>query len=130
MTRNTALYWGTILLSLYILFNACQSEQTIRTAQYAVNGQQLFMTHCQNCHGAKGEGLGELYPTLADSTSLIQHREQLPCFIKYGRGDMPANSQLAPIEIAYILTYIGNSFGNRMGLITLEEVQTALESCD
>jgi hypothetical protein len=32
-------------------------------------------------------------------------------------GAMPAND-LAPIDIAKVLTYIGNSFGNKMGTIT------------
>jgi len=129
MTRNTSIYTGTLGLLLYILFQACQNEQAIRTAQYAVNGQKLFTTHCQNCHGAKGEGLGNLYPSLSDSTSLIQHRTQLPCLVRNGKGDMPANPQLAPIEIAYVLTYIGNSFGNEMGIVTQEEVQQALTAC-
>jgi|SRR5690606_5959998 len=129
MTRNTSLYWGTALFALYLLFQACQSEQAIRTAQYAVNGQKLFTTHCQNCHGVKGEGLGDLYPPLTDSAFLIGHRERLPCIVKNGGNEMPPNPQLAPIEIAYVLTYIGNSFGNELGMVTLEEVQDALASC-
>lgn len=139
--RNTSLYWGTALFSLYILFHACQSEQTIRTAQYTVNGQKLYGLHCQNCHGAKGEGLGNLYPPLTDSTFLTRHRGQLPCIVKNGSSSsfeihgktfdtkMPANPQLTPIETAYVLTYLGNSFGNKMGIFTLEEVQKALAVC-
>lgn len=139
--RNTSVYWGAALLSVYILFQACQSEQAIRTAQYTVNGQKLYGLYCQNCHGAKGEGLGNLYPPLTDSTFLAGHREQLPCIIKNGSSSsfkihgktfdtqMPANPQLTPVETAYVLTYIGNSFGNDMGLFTLEEVQRALSVC-
>jgi len=130
MTRNTSLYAGVALLLIYMLFQACQSEQAIRTAQYTVNGQKLFTAHCQNCHGAKGEGLGKLYPSLTDSTFLIGHRKQLPCIVKNGGVEMPPNPQLTPIEVAYVLTYIGNSFGNEMGIFTLEEVQEALTTCD
>ncbi|RQP19066.1 cytochrome c [Parapedobacter defluvii] len=141
MRRNTSLHVGAALLSIYILFHACQSEQAIRTAQYAVNGQKLYGMHCQNCHGAKGEGLGTLYPPLTDSTFLITHRKQLPCIVKNGSSspiqvggktfntEMPPNPQLTPIETAYVLTYIGNSFGNKMGIFTIEEVQQALADC-
>lgn len=140
--RNTSLYWATALLSIYILFHACQSEEAIRTAQYAVNGQKLYKTYCMNCHGAKGEGLGNLYPPLTDSMFLITQRERLPCIVKNGISspieihgktfdtEMPPNPQLTPVEIAYVLTYIGNSFGNEMSIFTLEEVQKALAACN
>ena len=139
--RNRCLYVCAGLLSVYMVVHSCQSEQAIRTAQYAVNGQKLYVAHCQNCHGAKGEGLGGLYPPLTDSTFLNTHREQLACIVKNGLSDpieingtvfdteMPANPMLAPIEIAYVLTYIGNSFGNSMELFTQEEIQAALTAC-
>ncbi|MFC3196319.1 c-type cytochrome [Parapedobacter deserti] len=141
MTRNTCLCIGWALLAVYLMVQSCQGEQAIRTAQYAVNGQKLYVAHCQNCHGAKGEGLGDLYPPLTDSTFLIDHREQLACMISNGLSGpikvdgrhfdtaMPANPHLAPIEIAYLLTYIGNSFGNEQGIFTLEEVQRSLADC-
>ena len=140
--RNPCLYTCAALLSLYMIFHSCQSEQAIRTAQYAVNGQKLYAVHCQSCHGAEGEGLGGLYPPLTDSTFLNANREQLACMVKNGLSgpievngkifdtEMPANQALAPVEIAYLLTYIGNSFGNTMGIFTQEEVQTALAACE
>ena len=141
MKRNNCLYACFAILSLYVSLHSCQSEQTIRTAQYAVNGQKLYVAHCQNCHGAKGEGLGGLYPPLTDSTYLVDHRKQLACIVKNGMSgpieihgkqfdtEMPPNPQLTPIEIAYVLTYIGNSFGNEMGIFTHEEIQESLADC-
>ena len=141
MKRNHCLYTCFAVLSLYISLHSCQSEQAIRTAQYAVNGQKLYIAHCQNCHGAKGEGLGALYPPLTDSTYLTDHREQLACIVKNGMSgpieihgklfdtEMPPNPQLTPVEIAYVLTYIGNSFGNEMGIFTQEEIQESLADC-
>jgi mono/diheme cytochrome c family protein len=40
---------------------------------------------------------------------------------------MPGNSNLTPLEIAQIGTYIYNVWGNREGLITIEKVKEALE---
>ncbi len=139
--RNRCLYCCAALLSLYMVLHSCQSEQAIRTAQYTVNGRKVYATHCENCHGAKGEGLGVLYPPLTDSMFLTTRREQLACMVKYGvtgplevngtvfDTEMPANPTLSPIEIAYVLTYIGNSFGNSMDMFTLEEVQAGLAAC-
>src|SRR3546814_7965168 len=72
--RNRCLLLFAGLLSVYMVFHSCQNEQAIRTAQYTVNGKKVYTTHCQNCHGAKGEGLGALYPPLTDSTFLTTHR--------------------------------------------------------
>src|SRR3546814_760087 len=97
--RNRCLLLFAGLLSVYMVFHSCQNEQAIRTAQYTVNGKKVYTTHCQNCHGAKGEGLGALYPPLTDSTFLTTHRVQLACIVKYGKADMPDNPRLSTIEI-------------------------------
>lgn len=122
----------------FILALSCQSNISIQTAQYAVNGQKLYIAHCQNCHGAQGEGLGKLYPPLTDFQYLNENRQQLPSIIKNGmKGKitingqeyddvMPANPSLTDIEIAYILTYITTHFGNSTETYTLEEVNKNL----
>jgi len=127
--RNRCLYIGAALLSVYMIFQACQSEQEIRKAQYTVNGKRVYTNHCENCHGAKGGGLGALYPPLTDRTVFTTNREQLACIVRYGKADMPANATLSPIEIAYVLTYIGNSFGNSTDMFTQEEIQAGLTGC-
>lgn len=124
-----------------MLIFACQPNVSIETAQYAVNGQKLYVTHCKSCHGAKGEGLGMLYPPLTDTTYLLKHRDQLACIVRNGmtgpievhgksyEGDMPANPELTNVDIAYILTYITTTFGNSTETYTQEEVKRSLADC-
>jgi mono/diheme cytochrome c family protein len=127
---------------IYLLLFACQGgEEAIRKAQFITNGQKLYVTHCQNCHGAKGEGLGKLYPPLTDQEFLKKNRQQLSCIVAHGmtgeiviNGEafdtpMPANPQLTPLDIAYVLTYITNAFGNQADAFTLKEVEEALKNC-
>lgn len=131
-------FYSVLLLlgAVYLLVTNCQGEQAIRQAQYHTNGYQLYVQHCQNCHGAKGEGLGKLYPPLTDGDYLEANRSQLPRIVRFGMDgpivvegqefntQMPPNPQLSDIEIAYILTYITNSFGHSMGIYDLEEVHS------
>src|SRR5690554_1300647 len=131
------LLFSTLLCSTMLLVN-CQGTMDIKTAQYYTNGHQLYSVHCANCHGDKGEGLGMLYPPLTDPDYLIRNRETLPGIIQYGMHEeiivsgniynmqMPANPQLSAIEIAYILTYVTNSFGNKNGVFSEEEVLDGL----
>ncbi|HLS96348.1 cbb3-type cytochrome c oxidase subunit III [Sphingobacterium allocomposti] len=127
----------TYALAVY----SCQPNVSIETAQYAVNGQKLYGVHCQNCHGAKGEGLGMLYPPLTDTAYLATNRAALACIVKNGlegpvivdgktyEGAMPGIPQLSAVEIAYILTYVTTRFGNSTNTYSQDEVKEALEQC-
>jgi mono/diheme cytochrome c family protein len=119
---------------------SCQSEGDIEFGRYYTDGAIVYQSHCQNCHGSKGEGLGDLIPPLTDSAYLKARKNDLACGIKNGilgqinvsgklyDDQMPAND-ISPIEIAQALTYIGNSFGNKLGLINGDEVNGDLEKC-
>ncbi|MFC0319164.1 MULTISPECIES: c-type cytochrome [Olivibacter] len=139
--RNSFLWAGFLVALIASVMNACQGEQEIKKAQFFTNGKSLFATKCANCHGSEGEGLGNLYPPLTDTTFLYTMRKELPCIVKYGLHEeltienrkfdteMPANPTLTDQEIAYILTYVGNSFGNDLGFVSTEEVAVHLKNC-
>lgn len=129
------------LFSLVAWLYACQGEEALRKAQFYSNGQKLYAQRCQNCHGANGEGLGMLYPPLTDTAYMIKNQDILSCMIKFGSSggievhgkrydeQMPANKELTNQDIAYILTYIGNSFGNEMGWVRTDKVAQGLKNC-
>lgn len=139
--QNTIFSLTGITIFLGMLIFSCQPNVSIETVQYAVNGQKLYVTRCQSCHGSKGEGLGMLYPPLTDTAYLQQNKEKLACIVKNGmtgpveiggktfEGDMPGNPQLTNIDIAYILTYITTTFGNSTKTYTQEDVKSSLENC-
>ncbi|PRD47531.1 c-type cytochrome [Sphingobacterium haloxyli] len=136
--RNTLFSLAGISVLTGMLIFSCQPNVSIETAQYAINGQKLYVTHCQSCHGSKGEGLGMLYPPLTDTTYLKENRGMLPRIIKSGmnglikingkdyEGNMPGNPELTNVDIAYILTYITTTFGNSTDTYTQEEVKNNL----
>jgi mono/diheme cytochrome c family protein len=136
-------------LILFVLFG-CQSTGTnnndgisgiddIKTKQYAIQGQQLYLQHCSNCHQEDGTGLTRLIPPLRKADYMLADIDRSLYIIRYGLNGsiivndieynqpMPGNSNLTPLEIAQIGTYIYNVWGNREGLITIEKVKEALE---
>ncbi|MDO3625146.1 cytochrome c [Mucilaginibacter sp. BT774] len=132
---------SSIAAFLAILFiTACQSDESLEFKRYYSSGALVYQQHCQNCHGTKGEGLSALIPPLSDSTYLRKNILALPCYIKNGlKGQiiisgktfedvMPAND-LSPVEISQVLTYIGNSFGNKLSTIDEQSVQKNLAGC-
>jgi mono/diheme cytochrome c family protein len=130
-----------ICLLMAILIYSCQSDDQITFARYYSIGSVIYQNKCQNCHGKDGQGLSALMPALTDSVYLKANKATLPCIIKYGlkgklmiinkkpfEGDMPV-MDMAPIEIAEVLTYVTNSFGNKMGIITAQQVGDDLKDC-
>ena len=124
-----------------LLFQACDSAEDINYKRNYVNGKGLYEKHCQNCHGADGKGLAQLYPPLNDSIYLIKNKALLACIIKNGQnkeivvnketydGKMPGNGSLANIEITQIIVYITNSFGNVQGFYPAAQVTSDLKDC-
>lgn len=148
----------TYFLTLLLLLAACGSsnnnqanenttEETdrrteIRLTQYTVQGKKLYQTYCMNCHQEDGQGLAQLYPPLAGADFLLEDLPRAACIIKNGKADgvtvngtlytqmMPGNPSLTPLEIAEILTYITNSWGNNKGISSTKDVTKWLEECE
>lgn len=126
---------------LATIIYSCQNAAQVKQDVYYVNGRDLYIKHCQNCHGTKGEGLGALSPPLTDTVFLKENKQKLACFVKNGvkdtitvngqqyDGTMPAFPELYDIDIAQLLVYITNSFGNKQGMYRPEQVANDLKKC-
>ncbi len=135
------IFYLLFLCCVCIFINACQNVQQLELAQYTTGGKDLYQLKCQNCHGENGEGLGELAPPLTDTVFLKSNKNNLACIIKNGanklmvingkpyQGKMPAFTTLTDIDIAKIIVYVTNSFGNKQGFYTTMQVAKDLKNC-
>lgn len=115
------------------------SKLTQKELMYYSNGKKIYTALCTNCHTEQGEGLGRLIPPIKNSDYLMADLGRNAQIIKFGqRGPitvngiafnqpMPANPKLTNLEIAELITYISNSWGNSAKGITIKEVQEALK---
>lgn len=99
------------------------------------NGKKIYEQYCLSCHQADGTGVPKLNPPLiktawvtGDKKKLIQwvlhgSTEKVAIDGKYYSNNMPAQDFLKDQEIADVLTYIRNSFGNKASAITATEVK-------
>jgi len=130
---------GILALMVFALI-ACQSDAELEFARYYSGGSTIYQSKCQNCHGSDGKGLASLIPALTNQAKLKADSASLACLVKYGSksasnaavktfgGEMPA-TDLAPVDIAKVLTYVTNSFGNKMGTINAQQVENNLKGC-
>jgi len=100
-------------------------------------GEAIYKTTCLACHQATGEGLPNVFPPLAKSDYLMEDKIRAIKQVKMGsdgeitvngtkyNGVMPPQA-LDNQQIADVLTYVMNSWGNEGGEVTIEEVDAAL----
>jgi nitrite reductase (NO-forming) len=98
------------------------------------SGKILFEANCAACHQVNGQGVPQVFPPLAKSDYLMARQDKgvnIP--LKGLTGEIKVNGtvyngimpqmQLTDDEIASILTYVRNSWGNKGGLVKAEEVR-------
>ncbi|MDP1931705.1 MAG: cytochrome c oxidase subunit II [Gammaproteobacteria bacterium] len=95
------------------------------------NGADIYNRNCVACHQAAGTGLPPAFPALAGSDVVNGDlRANIDLLINGVPGTAMAayGRQLNPIELAAVVTYIRNSFGNTTGdLVQPADVNTILQ---
>lgn len=146
---NTAIYSGKEVDSVYISDKAVPGAGAAVTSASAAAkagsltkedqikaGEALFNGTCSACHQADGKGIPAVFPPLAGSDFLMADKDRSIGIVLNGlngkvtvngadfNSSMPPLSNLNDDEIANILTYVRNSFGNTGDAVTAEEVRT------
>jgi cytochrome c oxidase subunit 2 len=78
-------------------------------------GKQVYATHCAVCHQTNGKGLPPTFPAIAGSgiaTGPLAAHIHIVLYGKAGTTMQAFKDQLSPEEIAAVITYERESFGN------------------
>jgi nitrite reductase (NO-forming) len=130
------MYLGDKVTSLAAVSTAQQSSArgTLTKAQQIDAGSALFKGTCSTCHQENGEGMANVFPPLAKSDYLMTNPQRAieillngltgPVTVNGSTYDsvMPPMSQLNDDEVANILTYAMNSWGNNAPAVSAEQV--------
>ena len=101
-------------------------------------GKEVYTTYCQNCHQADGKGTPGAFPPLAKSDFLKKPVKAMIDNVLLGQSGevtvngqkynaiMPAQNYLTDEQIADILNYVRNSWGNKSAVaVTPAQVKKA-----
>ena len=114
-----------ISVLLVFVFSAVAFIQPASMAKSIANGKNVYTNNCMNCHMEDGKGLESAFPPIAKSDFLKRPPKDLINVILKGQsgeikvngvlynGMMPAQDYLSDEEIADVLNYINNSWGNK-----------------
>jgi len=111
---------------------------TVHQAEVAAasSGARVFAAACMACHQADGQGLPGAFPPLAGSDFLKADPKRAIGIVLHGltgpitvngkefNSVMPPMTQLSDTEVADVLTYVMNSWGNDFGVVTAADVAT------
>ncbi|APY09255.1 cytochrome C [Winogradskyella sp. J14-2] len=143
-------------LILALLVTSCNSDNKKKNhADYSINkenitldpqikdsyerGKLVYNDLCITCHMSNGEGAPKAFPPLAQSDYLKENQEASIKGIKKGMSGkivvngITYNSVMAPLglsneEVADVMNYINNSWGNNYGkIITAEDVTKVIK---
>ncbi len=83
-----------------------------------VLGKTTYEAHCSACHQANGEGLPPVFPLLKGgiiTTGPVEGHIDMVVNGKQGTGMAAYGAQLTDAELAAVITYERNAWGNNMG---------------
>lgn len=108
-------------------------------AAYMAKGAKIYSAKCNGCHGSDAKGNGSTFPSLVGSKWVLGETERFSMIILNGLeghvsdgktyGVMPPQGiGMTPEDLAGIMTYVRNNFGNAHGdVVTLDMAKAALE---
>jgi mono/diheme cytochrome c family protein len=124
-----------VLIVCFVGISVLLYSQTLDKASFE-RGKKVYQTTCLACHQSEGQGVPRMFPSLSQTDWVVGNKQRLIKVVKKGLkggeviidGDsfsspMPAQVQLSDQQVADVLTFVRNSFGNKASGITLAEVK-------
>jgi len=97
-------------------------------------GQRVYKNVCLTCHQADGGGVPNMNPPLSKTSYVLGDKKRLIGIVLNGlkgpneiegetyNNSMPAQAYLTDLNVADVLTYVRNNFGNKASAIGPDEV--------
>jgi len=128
------------IISVTALIAGCKKSQQASVSMAEADaallekGASVYQTACRTCHQAEGQGIPGTHPPLAQTGWVTGSKERLINVVINGleekirvHGDiydgiMPPMGHLTDEDIAAVLSWVRNSFGNQASVVAIEEV--------
>ena len=97
-------------------------------------GKEVYLLHCQNCHMENGQGMEGVNPPVAKTTYLKDAKKNIGIILNGQSGEITVNGKkynaimnpmnyLDDEQVADVLNYIRNSWGNKYPIVTPAQVK-------
>ena len=124
--------WGTkslVAAAAVAVAAPVEDENKVFTlAEAKEKGEKIYAANCVACHQANGKGMPPAFPSLAGSKTVLGPSDEQINVLLNGRSGtaMQSFARLSNSEIAAVITFTKNSFGNSVGkVIQPAEIKSA-----
>ena len=133
LMRKLSIISMLLIVGVYLFAQATQQGGLKASID---RGKKVYDTYCLSCHQSDGSGVPKLNPPLIKTHWVTGNKQRLITILLKGMNErieidgeeyenvMAPHAFLKDGQIADVLTYIRNSFGNKASLITAAEVKT------
>lgn len=97
---------------------AQDANKVYSVAELKTIGEKVYAANCAGCHQAKGEGMPPVFPALDGSKVVTGSKAAAINVVMNGKDGtaMPAfGKQMSDTDIAAVVTYARNAWGNKVG---------------
>ncbi len=109
----------------YVIAALCFCLNGLQIQAAENEGERLFNENCAECHQSDGMGIPNIYPALAGNELVLGSGVDVALVLIIGRGEMPSFSgAITNEDMASIINYVRNSFGNEGELISAETIES------
>jgi mono/diheme cytochrome c family protein len=99
-------------------------EEPITEAELIAVGEDVYGRQCETCHMPDGRGQPDLYPALAGNDFVVAEDPTPVIEVTLrGRGAMPSFNRLSNQDLAGVISYIRNTWGNSAPMVMPAEVE-------
>jgi len=132
--RKTILFVGFFIPAIFLV-----SEFQDKNLQESMKrGKEVYTLYCQNCHMENGQGMEGVNPPVAKTTYLKDTKKNIGIILNGQTGEVVVNGKkynaiMNPLnylddkQVADVLNYIRNSWGNKYPIVTPAQVKTERE---
>ena len=134
----TSKHWTIVLLwaGWILVWGATPAFSQDELKASMTRGKDVYLSYCLSCHMENGEGITAVYPPLAKADYLMADRRRaIVQIIKGVSGPMQVNGvqynsempaqPLSDKQVADVMNYILNSWGNQAKIVKEAEVTAA-----
>ena len=126
-----------LFLSVFVMsYSKTLSLQQNKLQASIERGKIVYTARCLTCHMVDGGGVQNMNPPLLKTKWVLGDKSQLIQIVLKGMNTgvtiddieyhnvMASHKDLSDLQIADVLTYVRNSFGNKAKAVTEAEVKT------
>jgi cytochrome c oxidase, subunit II len=104
---------------------ADSANKTWSKSELMAQGESVYNTNCASCHKKDGSGMPPIFPAMKASPVANGAPADHIGLVLHGKGGMPTFKMLGDADLAAVITYERNAFGNTGSVVQPSDVKSA-----